>query len=81
MNFGFFKYISLGFEVFNAVTTIIAMVKAPALLSGASVWEVIQPVLDEISSIAGIKINDSLAQKITNDAVDTVKAALQIPSA
>lgn len=73
---GFLKYITLGFEVLNAVTTLIAMVRVPALLSAAAVWMLIQPVLSEIEQIANVKINMALAEKITTDAVDTIKAAL-----
>ncbi len=71
-----FKYITLGFEIFNAVTTIIAMVRIPALLSADAVWSVIQPPLLAVAQIANVHINMTLAQKITTDAVDTIKAAL-----
>lgn len=73
---GFLKYITLGFALFNAATTIIAMVRVPALLSAIGAWEVIQPALSEIQAVAGIKINMALALQITTDAVNTVKSAL-----
>ena len=74
-------YITLGFEVFNAVTTIIAMLRAPALLNAQSVWAVILPVLNEVAAVAHIKINFVLAKTIVTDAVDSIKAALVKPNA
>jgi len=71
-----FKYITLGFEVFNAVTTIIAMVKVPALLNADLVWGAVRPVLSEIADVAHVSINMTVAQKITGDAVQTIKDAL-----
>jgi len=71
-----FKYITLGFEVFNAVTTIIAMVKVPALLNADLVWGAASPVLSEIADVAHVSINMQVAQKITADAVQTIKDAL-----
>lgn len=69
-------YITLGFEVFNAVTTIIAMVRTPALLNSAAVWAVVLPVLNEVAATAHVKINFPLAKTVVTDAVDTIKAAL-----
>ena len=69
-------YITLGFEVFNAVTTIIAMVRIPASLSAQGVWAVVLPVLNEVAAVAHVKINFPLAKTVVTDAVDTIKAAL-----
>jgi hypothetical protein len=69
-------YISLGFEVFNAVTTLIAMVRTPALLNAAQVWAVVVPVLNEVAAVAHVKINFPVAKQVVTDAVDTIKAAL-----
>ncbi len=70
------KYIQLGFEVFNAVTTLIAMIRTPALLNSNAAWAVILPVLNEVCAVTGIKLNWPLARTISNDAIDTLKAAL-----
>ena len=70
------SYITLGFEVFNAVTTIIAMVRTPASLSAQGVWAVVLPVLNEVAAVAHVKINFPLAKTVVTDAVDTIKAAL-----
>ncbi len=71
-----FDFINLGFAIVNASTTIVAMVRAHQLMAAPLVWETIQPVLADLQTVAGIKINMVLAQKITTDAVDTIKAAL-----
>lgn len=71
-----FAYVTLGFEVFNAVTTLIAMVRTPASLSSAGVWAVVLPVLNEVAAVAHVKINFPLARVVVTDAVDTIKAAL-----
>lgn len=76
LNLGFFKYLTLGFEAFNAVTTLVAMVRVPASLSGPLVWAVVQPVLLEIQMVAGIKINMNLAQQISDQATATLRLAL-----
>lgn len=69
-------YITLGFEVFNAVTTIIAMVRSPSLLNSQAVWAVVLPVLNEVAAVAHVKINFPLAKTVVTDAVDTIKVAL-----
>ncbi len=72
-----FKYITLGFEVLNATTTIIAMLKVPAILNADLVWGAVSPVLAEISDVAHVSVNMVLAKKITADAVQAIKDALQ----
>jgi len=81
--FGIFKYVTLGYEVFNAVTTLIAMFKAPVLLTPAGVQAVIDPVIQEIAAIAKITISPALVDQIVTDAVNTIKSILggQVPPA
>lgn len=76
MPINFLKYIQLGFEVFNAVMTLIAMIRTPALLNANAAWAVILPVLNETCAVTGVKLNWPLARTISNDAIDTLKAAL-----
>lgn len=73
---GFLKYITLGFEVINAVTTIAVMVKNPALLDAQAVQNVLDPVIAEIGSVVGVKINKEIADQVIADAVHSLKAIL-----
>jgi len=72
----FLKYITLGFEVLNAVTTIVAMIQHPQLLDADLVWAAIKPVIAEVASVAKITVNMELAKTISDNAVSTIKAAL-----
>ncbi len=73
---GIFKYIALATGVYSAVVAIMTMVHAPALMSAAGVWMVVQPVLAEIQDVANVRINMGLALQIVTDATNTVKVAL-----
>ncbi len=70
------KYITLGFEVFNAVTTLIVMVRNPTLLNTVTVWNVISPVLVAVTTATGVKVNMAIARQLVIDAVNTLKAIL-----
>lgn len=70
------KYLLLGFEVFNAVIGMIALVKTPAAISPQSVRALVDPVLQEVETAAKLKINMALADQIITDAANTLKAAL-----
>ena len=72
----FLKYITLGFEVLNAVTTIVAMIQHPQLLDADLVWAAVKPVIAEVASVAKITVNMDLAKTISDNAVSTIKAAL-----
>ena len=72
----FLKYITLGFEVLNAVTTIVAMIQHPQLLDADLVWAAVKPVIAEVASVAKITVNMDLAKTISDSAVSTIKGAL-----
>ena len=69
-------YVMLGFAVFNAVTTLVVMIKNPLTLDAAAVWNVIRPVLTEITAATGVVIDMTIAQTLVTDAVNTLKAIL-----
>lgn len=70
------KYLLLGFEVFNAVIGMIALIKTPSQITQVAVRALVDPVLQEIDSAAKVKINMALADEIIADSVNTLKAAL-----
>ncbi len=76
LNNGFTKYIILGFEAYNASTTLIAMFRHPASLDAGLVWATVQPVLVGVTDATGTKINMVLAQKVSDEAVATIRLAL-----
>ena len=67
-------YLSLGFEVFNAVTTLVALFRMPALLSPEMVWTAIMPVLNAIQTALGVSINMTKARAIATSAVAAIQA-------